>query len=183
MRIGLWDRTELEGLLLTPDATELRAAFFPAQAARVAAPPPVLDLPDDVTYEDMLFIKQLIAAQIHEHGSAQQQFVNAEVLSREVADKRVAEHVLALQAERSDLRSIWEDRYNRFCAKPDAGDGLLPELHSDVMEAIERRHDSTRVEVLPMHLVHRKGTMHQVVEDGRAGWIRDFRKVTEAHHE
>ena len=183
VRIELWDRTELEGLLLTPDAAELRAVFFPAQGASAATPPPVLDLPDDVTYDDMLFIKQLKAAQIHEHGSAQQQFFNAEVLSREVADKRVAEHVLALQAERADLRSIWEDRYNRFCANPDPGDGLLPELHPDVMEAIERRHDSARVEVLPMHLVHRKGTMHQVVEDGRAGWIRDFRKVTEAHHE
>jgi hypothetical protein len=182
MRIELWDRTELEGLLLTPDAAHILAAFFPqaAPAAGVPAAPAVVDVPDDVTYDDMLFIKQLEAAQILEHDSAKQQFFNAELLSREVADKRVAEHVLALQAERADLRSIWEDRYNRACGEA-ADDGLLPSLHGDVMEAIERRHDGARVEALPMHLIHRKGAMHQVVDAGRAGWIRDFRAIADGH--
>ncbi len=49
------------------------------------------------------------------------------------------------------------------------------------MEAIERRHDSGHIEVLPMHLIHRKGAMHQVVETGSAGWVRDFRQIAEAH--
>lgn len=182
VRIGLWDRTELEGLLLTPDAAALRSVFFPAAGGGPVAPPAVADLPADVTYEDMLFIKQLEAARIHEHGSAKQQFFNAELLSREVADKRVSEHVLALQAERADLRSIWEDRYNRACAAA-AEDGSLLDLHPEVMQAIERRHDGGRVEVLPMHLVHRKGAMHQVVQAGRAGWVRDFRELAQAHHD
>jgi hypothetical protein len=177
IRVRLWDRTELEGLLLTPDAAHLRLAFLPAQRSGTGAPLPVQELPDDVEYEDMLFIKQLEAAQIHEHESAKQQFFNAELLAREVADKRVAEHVLALQSERADLRSIWEDRYNHACAQSGAEESLLPTLHPEVMQAIERRHDGARSEVLPMHLVHRKGAMHQVVEDGRAGWTRDFRSV------
>ena len=54
----------------------------------------------------------------------------------------------ALQAERADLRSIWEDRYNSACAVAEGADGLLPGLHPEVMEAIERRHDGGRVEVL-----------------------------------
>jgi len=168
--------------LLTPDAAELRSVFFPVATGGPVAPPAVADLPAAVTYEDMLFIKQLEAAQIHEHGSAKQQFFNAELLSREVADKRVAEHVLALQAERADLRSIWEDRYNHACTAT-AEDGLLPNLHPEVMQAIERRHDGGRVEVLPMHLIHRKGAMHQVVQAGRAGWVRDFRSLAEAHND
>ena len=89
----------------------------------------------------------------------------------------------ALQAERADLRSIWEDRFNKACAEPDGGDGLLPALHPEVMEAIERRHDSGRLDVLPMHLIHRKGAMHQVVEKGSAGWVRDFRAIAEAHRD
>lgn len=178
IRISLWDRTELEGLLLTPDAAEIRSVVFPAASGGPMAPPAVADLPTDVVYDDMLFIKQLEAAQIHEHGSAKQQFFNAELLSREVADKRVGEHMLALQAERADLRSIWEDRYNRACSAA-AEDGLLPDLHPEVMEAIERRHDGGRVEILPMHLIHRKGAMHQVVQAGRAGWVRDFHGLAE----
>jgi hypothetical protein len=34
-----------------------------------------------------------------------------------------------------------------------------------------------------MHLVHRKGAMHQVVDAGRAGWVRDFRAIAEAHRD
>lgn len=184
VRIELWDRTELEGLLLSPDAQAIRAAYFPLSgrvAATVATPPRVLEVPGDAVYDGMLFIAQLEAAQIFEHGSAKQQFFNAEVLAREVTDKKVPEHVQALEAERADILSIWEDRYNRACGEPDDGEGLLPELHPEVMSAIEQRHNSGRVEVLPMHLVHRKGAMHQVVQGQRAGWVRDFRAVSEGH--
>jgi hypothetical protein len=181
--IQLWDRTELEGVLLTLDAADIRAAFFPTTVvvpAGAVAPLAVVDVPPDVTYEDMLFIKQLEAAEIREHDSAKQQFFNAELLGREVADKRVTEHVLALQAERADLRSIWEDRYNQACRT--SGGHLLPTLHAEVMQAIEHRHDGAGVQVLPMHLVHRKGAMHQVVEAGRAGWVRGFRAIAAGHH-
>ncbi len=181
VRIELWDRTALEAVLLAPDGASIRAGFFPRLAPTGTPPPQVHELPDDVSYDDMLFIKQLQTARILELESAKQQFFNAEALGREVADKRVAEHMEALQSERADLLSIWEDRYNAACGERDDSDGLLPDLHPDVMEAIERRHDSGRVEVLPMHLVHRKGAMHQVVEHGRAGWVRDFRGVVEAH--
>lgn len=185
VRLELWDRTALEMALITPDAEHIRAAAFPDFNPQQSPRPSraaVLELPEDITYDDMLFVRQLEAANIREHSSAKQQFFNAEVLSREVADKRVPEHVQALEGERADLLSIWEDRYNDACREPDAGDGLLPRLHPDVMSAIERRHDSGRVEALLMHLVHRKGAMHQVVENGRAGWIRDFRSVIADDH-
>ena len=181
VRIELWHRTRLETILLAPDAERILAAYFPNVAVPALAPPQVQELPEDVTYEDMLFIKQLQAARIEELESAKQQFFNAEALAREVADKRVADHINALRAERADLRSIWEDRYNKACTDCDNAQGLLPSLHPEVMEAIERRHDSGRVAVLPMHLIHRKGGMHQIVEGGDAGWVRDFRTVAEAH--
>jgi hypothetical protein len=183
LRIELLDRTGLEQLLLAPDASHIYEAYFPAagKADKAPVPAPVEDLPEGVSYDDMLFVQQLQAAKITELDSAKQQFFNAEVLAREVADKRVVEHMQALEAERADLRSIWEDRFNKACADPDLGDDLLPGLHPGVMEAIERRHDSGRVQALPMHLIHRKGAMHQVVESGTAGWVRNFRAIARAH--
>ena len=179
--IELHDRTALETILLSPDAERILTAYFP----NVVVPPPVpavvYDLPEGITYEDMLFIKQLQAAQISELESAKQQFFNAEALAREVADKRVPDHVAGLRAERADIRSIWEDRFNKACAEAGDSDSLLPALHPEVMAAIEQRHNSGQVNVLPMHLVHRKGTMHQVVDNGDAGWIRSFRDVAESH--
>jgi hypothetical protein len=181
VRIELLDRTALETLLLAPDAASILGAYFPGVPAAVPPAPLVQDVPEEVSYEAMLFIRQLQAAEIVELDSAKQQFFNAEALAREVADKKVAEHVHALRGERADLRSIWEDRFNKACVEADEAGDLLPGLHPDVMAAIESRHNSGRVEVLPMHLIHRKGAMHQVVEDGSAGWVRDFRAVAEAH--
>ena len=180
VRIELEARTALETLLLAPDAAHIRTAYFPGSPPAPVATPPVHDVPEDVSYDDMLFVKQLLAAELGELESAKQQFFNAEALSREVADKKVGEHIDALRAERADLRSIWEDRYNKACVA--SAQDLLPELHPDVMAAIEHRHDSGRPEVLPMHLIHRKGAMHRVVEDGSAGWVRGFRRIAEAHH-
>lgn len=179
--IELQDRTALETILLSPDAERILTAYFPNVAVPAPVPAVVYDLPEDITYEDMLFIKQLQAAQISELESAKQQFFNAEALAREVADKRVPDHIAALRAERADIRSIWEDRFNKACAEGDESDTLLPALHPEVMAAIEQRHNGAGLDVLPMHLVHRKGTMHQVVDDGQAGWIRSFRKVAESH--
>jgi hypothetical protein len=179
--IELEAQARLETLLLAPEASGILHHYFPALALSAAAPFPLQDLPEDISYEDMLFIKQLAAAEIAETESAKQAFFNAEALSREIADKRVGEHIDALRAERADLRSVWEDRYNKACAATDSTQDLLPDLHPDVMEAIEHRHDGAAVGVLPRHLIHRKGAMHQVVEDGHAGWVRDYRRVVEAH--
>ena len=118
VRIELMARTDLEGLLIAPDAAGIRAAFFPTVTPSAAPPAPVHEVPEDLSYDDMLFIKQLQAARITELESAKQQFFNAEALAREVADKRVTEHMHALQAETADLLSIWEDRYNSACDAP-----------------------------------------------------------------
>lgn len=179
--IELEAQADLERLLLTPEASHILRHYFPALAPAPTQPLPVQELPEDVSYDDMLFVKQLAAAAISETESAKQAFFNAEALSREVADKRVGEQIDALLAERADLRSIWEDRYNKACAATDSTQDLLPELHPDVMDAIERRHNGASVGPLPMHLIHRKGAMHQVVEDAQAGWVRDYRSVIEAH--
>ncbi len=100
VRIELWDDTELEALLLTPDAAPLRHAYFHAPA--VPAPsPPVKPLPAGITYDEMLFMKQLRAANVNEVESAKRQFFNADLLAREVADKQVPEHMQALETSSS----------------------------------------------------------------------------------
>jgi hypothetical protein len=35
--------------------------------------------------------------------------------------------------------------------------------------------------LIPMSLVHRLGSMHQVVEYGGAGWVLEFRKIDEGY--
>ncbi len=180
LRIELWDKSRLGRFILTPDAASLRAAYFPGVPGPAPFVPEVLPFPDDVEYEEMLFIKQLRAANVAEVESAKQQFFNAEALGREVADKRLPDQMRALDGEQADLHSMWEDRFNeRTSANPE--DELLPGLHASVMAAIEARQAAAPIEPLPMHLIHRKGVMHQVVDAGRAGWVRSFRQIAHDH--
>jgi hypothetical protein len=107
------------------------------------------------------------------------------VISREIADKAVPEEVQALEVCRSEVHAIWEPRFNAACASTQQGTDKLPQLHADVMCAIEAHHQAIRSAPtrprLRMSLTHRHGTMHQVVEAGRAGWIRGYRALAAAH--
>jgi hypothetical protein len=178
VRIGLWDETELRALLRSPDATTIRNVYFGSKTRRT--PIPVYPLPTSTYYEDMLFIKQLKAAGIMELGSAKRQFFNADLLAREVADKGVVEEVQTIETMRAETHAVWETRFNERCAPPPS-DRLLPGFYGEVMKAIEVLHGAGERFVIPLSLVHRLGSMHQVVEEGAAGWVYKWREIVEAH--
>lgn len=187
IRIQLWDDSELEALLLTAEAREIRATYFggPNSDAPPAPAPfevPVQDVPAGSDFDDMLFIKQLKAANVEEVEAAKHQFFNAEILSRDVVDRGVPEEMGVLAASRAGVHALWENHFNRRCSA-DAADDLLTGLHADVMDAIKDFHYAERPEErsLRMALVHRWGSMHEIVEAGRAGWIRAFRKIASDH--
>ncbi len=179
VRIELWDDTELEALLLTPDATQVRHAYFHVPVTPLPSPP-VKPLPAGITYDEMLFMKQLRAANVNEVESAKRQFFNADLLAREVADKQVPEHMQALETTQGEAHALWETRFSAACAQEPA-DPALPGLHGQVMVAIEQHHNAHPSIALPMSVVHRLGSMHQVVENGEAGWVRQFRSIAEGH--
>ena len=81
---------------------------------------------------------------------------------------------------RSETRSLWSQEYNDACEKNARADSL-PGLHGAVMRAIRALHLAQGLTPLRLSVVHRSGTMHQVVEDGEAGWVREFRAVVERH--
>lgn len=184
--IELWDGSEFEEILNSPDAAAIRVAYLPG-------PPPtsplaelaVLPVPDTAALDDMLFVKQLTAAGHDELASSKEQFFNAELMAREISDKAVPGELTALRTCHAEVRGMWEHRFNNACQVTSANSDRLPGLHSSVMGAVEDRHNAvTRAAsppVLRMSMVHRKGTMHQVVELGVAGWTRNYRRIAEAH--
>ena len=177
--IELWDETALDALLRSPDASEVRDEFFPAFERAQPATRAVRPVPPDISFEDMLFIAQLREANVSELDSAREQFFNAELLTRDVHDKSVEHEVEALHNVRSEARSIWELEYNDSCAK-EAG-AKLPALHGNVMRTIHEAHLAQPSPPLRMHVIHRWGVMHQVVEDAQAGWVREWRDVARRH--
>jgi len=179
--IEVWTDTVLESLLLSPDAINVARHYFPNSVAGGPAGTiaEVLPLPDEHGYDEALFIRQLEAAEIVENESAKQQFFNYEVLARDVADKADPVEIKTLKTLEAEVHAIWELGFNG--ANLDPQTGRDPQLHTKVMEGIRAHYASATTTLPPMSTVHRWGTMHRVVENGDAGWVKHFREIAEAY--
>ena len=178
--VELWDKHRLDSLLRLPDAVPIDQEFFPPFATQPMPTRPVEPLPPQVTYEEMLFVAQLREAGIAELQAAREQFFNAELLLHEVTDKAVEQDLAALRTIRAEANSLWSLEYSDACAQTEEAN-RLPALHGAVMRAIRDLHLAQGPTRLRENVIHRFGTMHQIVEDGDAGWVRDFRSVIERH--
>lgn len=178
-QISLWDKSELETLLVSPDAVDVYEAYFGSPEA-LRSELATVPVPAGMSFDEMLFLKQLRAAAIPEVESAKRQFFNADLMKREVADKGVEAELVELETSLAEAHAIWEVRFNGKCAEC-TGDDMLPGLYPEVMTDISDLHRSKRPRTIPMGLVHRLGTMHHVVDDGIAGWVRNFRAIASEH--
>lgn len=96
--IELWHENILRGHLVRPDCAHVRRHFYDPYAPAPAQRAPVRDLPgeDAAALDTALFVRQLRAAGHTEVGAAKREYFNAELLAREVLDKRLPAEVLAL---------------------------------------------------------------------------------------
>lgn len=174
--IELWHETTLRNLLVKPDVAHVRRHFYdpyiPAQAPRT----PLRDLDPEVAtdLDRALFVRQLRAAGHTELHAAKREFFNADLLAREIADKRVAAEVNALGEADGLVHGIWEARFNAACQQ-EPSDPRLAGLHAAVMREI--RESTAFPPALPAGPVHRCGLMHRVVQDRRAGWVVRWRGI------
>ena len=171
--IELWDETQLRKRLISPEGQDVRHFYYglgkvlPDELA-------VLQLPEGETYEHALFVRQLLEAEHSELSAAKREFFNADLIAREVRDKGVPEEVAQLVAADAAVNSLWEHRYNDACSRESGR--LLPGLHADVMADI-RSERSSLMPIITTSLIHTCGLVHRVVEEGRAGWVRDWRNI------
>src|SRR5258706_11610695 len=87
-------------------------------------------------------------------GAAKREYFNADLLAREILDKRVPAEVEALSEADGVVHGIWESRFNA-AVQTLAGNPRLPGLHADVMREIR--------EPAPFPARPRAGTRHRRV--------------------
>ncbi|MEU7870877.1 hypothetical protein [Dactylosporangium sp. NPDC049140] len=180
VQIELWHENVLRNLLIKPDCAHVRRHFYDPYAAPAGASPaprvPLHDLrpEDDAALEVALFVRQLRAAGHTEVGAAKREFFNADLLAREILDKRVPGELDALDEADGLVHGIWEAGFNA-CLVEHPGNALLPGLHAAVMREI--RSSGGFPELLRAGVVHRCGLMHRVVEQRRAGWVTRWREL------
>ncbi|MER7004277.1 hypothetical protein ABT297_14705 [Dactylosporangium sp. NPDC000555] len=182
VQIELWHENVLRNLLVKPDCAHVRRHFYDPYAGARPVPaqtprPSLRHLPpeDGAALEDALFVRQLRAAGHTEVGAAKREYFNADLLAREILDKRVPEELEALDEADGMVHGIWEAGFNhhvvRFRDNP-----LLPGLHAAVMHEI--RESAAFPAGLRAGPVHKCGFMHRVVEQRRAGWVTHWRELT-----
>ncbi|MFF6891298.1 hypothetical protein ACFY8Z_11685 [Streptomyces microflavus] len=179
VKIALWNQAQLRRLLLSEDATQIRSYYFnPTATLPDPTYRPTATLTDFDQYDGALFVRQMHHAAMFECDDAKEEFFNAEILSHEVTDKAVSEELEALERSKSELGSLWAQRFN--VASQANSDGPLVGLYVDVMDAV-RDHHPKLPSSIRSGLVHAFGMVHQRVNDGRAGWARDYREVAGKH--
>ncbi|MCZ4068684.1 hypothetical protein O1W71_13475 [Microbacterium sp. H37-C3] len=176
--IVLWTASTIRRHLLSREGETIRREHLSSILA--AAPRTVQELDDEAKYENTLFVRQLKEAKVSETGPAKAAFFNAEILNREVSDKSVPAEQELLREWRMQVHATWADVFNEACLASD--ENVLPGVVKAVSDLIheDRADYSARMRASTIHGV---GIMHQTVEAGRAGWVRDWRSVVTTHNE
>ncbi|MFJ2727781.1 serine/threonine protein kinase [Streptomyces collinus] len=179
--IDLWNEAKLRRLLIAEDARAVRDHYFNALATVPDTPTrPVVTLQDPDRYDGALFVRQMHEAGMLACDEAKEEFFNAEILSTEIADKAVPEEISALVDSRAAVASLWSQRFNS--ALQSHPGRQLPGLYERAMDAV-RQHHPALPKVISCGLIHAFGLVHQRVNDGRAGWVRDFQQIARQHAE
>ncbi|MYX32251.1 MULTISPECIES: serine/threonine protein kinase [unclassified Streptomyces] len=177
--IELWNALRLRRILQSEDARQIREYYF---NPTVALPPRVQrhteTLEDYEQYEGALFVRQMREAEMLACEEAKEEFFNAEILSHEITDKGIPDEMKALADTKVVLASLWAQRFNS-ALQVSSGRKLVG-LYERVMDAVREHHPNLPPEIRS-NVVHAFGMIHQRVDAGRAGWVRDYRDVAAAY--
>lgn len=176
MRIEMWNGVELRKRLGQPDASHVYQSYF-GDLSPAPAEFQVRHADDLSRLKEALFVRQLEVAGQVETDAARGLFFAAEALVRDVAASGAPSNVEALRELHLELQSLWESHFNDRV--PDADDdGKIRGLLRAVLDDAARLDD---VEGLRLRPAHRRGIVHRLVEDVRAGWVRHWRDIAESH--
>ncbi|MFI1305061.1 serine/threonine protein kinase [Streptomyces sioyaensis] len=179
--IELWDETTLVKKLQSPEADQVRRAYYEVFTARAAPAQEQMRLVLDVeenkaaALDSALFVRQMTEAGHVELDSAKRQFFNADLVAREVAHKGVLAEVAALSSADATLHGVWEMQFNECSAE-----GTLPALHGRVWREVRSEHDKLP-KVLRLEVTHSWGLVHRLVDNRRAGWVTHWRQIASGH--
>ncbi|MHA6784714.1 hypothetical protein ACVGOW_27505 [Pseudonocardia saturnea] len=181
--IELWHKVALRRRLIREGAREVYGYYFnPVMRAAIldddGNDSELKELPDPQRYDGALFVRQMHEAGLADCRSAREEFFNAEILTQEILDKSEPREVKALRSWSMALRSAWSHRYNDHCQRETGRQ--LPGLFGSVMHAVHEHHPNVP-RFLRATAVHGNGLVHHEVDNGGAGWVRDWSDIATDH--
>lgn len=176
IEVDMWNGVILRRSLGQLDATHLVKRYFSDKFSE----PLVEDLQtldDPSVYDEALFVRQLEEAGYTSNDSARGCFFAAEVVARDVIGRGDPESIMALKEIDAEVHSAWESDFNSQLPQADSC-GRMQNLIRTVMDDVTKLPNPAG---LGLRAAHRRGFMHRVVEDRRAGWVQHWESIAHAN--
>ncbi|WP_425864759.1 hypothetical protein [Arthrobacter sp. TWP1-1] len=180
-RIKIWQGDMLRRRLMSSEAFDVRREYFPhtiaSMLSQTISAPDVALTENYSLFEDALFVRQLQAAGYSETSAACGMYFATEALRRDLEAKESVSELRALRTIQLDVHGIWEMRFNEQ-APAASTDGKMTALYSTVITEAAVVPDTAG---LVLQRAHKQGAVHMLVEQQKAGWVKDWRMVAADH--
>lgn len=175
VRIDIETASGMRRWLRKPDSDEIADRYF--RDATITGLEPIRELSDPAMLSQALFVRQLEEAGHTETDSARALFFAAEALVRSLRERGESGQLEGLRELQYELHALWEQHFN--AAQPDADEvGRLEGLIERVLALAAGTPDPQELQLRP---AHRRGLVHRLVDEARAGWVLHWRDIAASH--
>ncbi|SFA81857.1 MULTISPECIES: hypothetical protein [unclassified Bacillus (in: firmicutes)] len=127
-------------------------------------------------FSESMFILKLESAQIYDHEDCQQEFFNAEIAKSSIESRDVSSEIKDFVMLKENVKSIWKTQHRSYKDEKDGND-----LLTKVYERIEDLNETTLKIGLDIPLVAKKGIVHQLSDECKVGWVKNYKSRLEEH--
>lgn len=174
------ERLDIVTMLQTPEAYPLCIEFGLADERELVREERAIEplpLKESAEYDHSLFILKLLAAGITETDSAKKQFFNAEVVSKEIKDKKDKREIAELNNLYEKIHSLWETRFIEASQSREV-ETEIRKVYPLMLKAIEEKNNELlNCRRLPISFFHKKGMMQQLANICTIGWTTDYKNL------
>jgi hypothetical protein len=132
----------------------------------------------DISYDECNFVKMLEIANISDIDDYKNDFFNAEIAKQKIVSKGQSSELKMYKQLLIKMASVWKTQYNIY-KHPTDGNELL----NNTYLRVEDLDTTTLSSSDDINLLAKKGMLHQLADEKKIGWIKDYLTVFEAYLE
>ncbi|MBN8211091.1 hypothetical protein JI666_20355 [Bacillus sp. NTK071] len=131
----------------------------------------IYELDEGSDYSDAVFVAKLESASIYDHEDCQEEFFNADIAKSSIESRGFRPELKSLSNLRFSIKSIWKTEHRNYKEEVDGN-----ELLKIVYKTVEQLSETTLKSDLPLSLIVKKGILHQLSDECKVGWVKNYKK-------
>jgi hypothetical protein len=131
----------------------------------------IYELDESSDYSDAVFVAKLESASIYDHEDCQEEFFNADIAKSSIVSRGIKTEIKSFSNLRYSLKSVWKTEHRVYKDEIDGN-----ELLKEVYKTVEHLSETTLKSDLPLSLIVKKGILHQLSDECKVGWTKNYQK-------